>query len=108
MPRTSKANKDSKHSKRRLAALAILLCLLAVALLAEIFIVTHLNHDCLGDCLVCQKLLTAKKVLNQAKDRTAVLLIVALALITMLIVAIKQNSIKLFYLPIDKKVRINT
>ena len=108
MPRASKASKDSKQSKRRLAALAVLLCLLAVALLAEIFIITPLNQDCLGDCLVCKRLCHAKKALNQTKESTVALLIAASALVTMLILSMKRNDFGLYFLlPVDEKIRIN-
>ncbi|MDR3337436.1 MAG: hypothetical protein LBT16_09550 [Treponema sp.] len=57
-----------KFPQKRLFLIVLTSCLVLAALGAEIFILTHLDHDCDGpECPVCLQIETAQNVLKGLK-----------------------------------------
>jgi len=55
MCRKTKNITGNKQSKVKRITLALCICFIVLFLLTEIFIITHVNHDCIGrDCQICK------------------------------------------------------
>jgi hypothetical protein len=85
-------------------------CLALLAVFAEIFIFTHLIHDCTGeDCAICEQIEIAQRVLEKlGRIAAAVFLAFTIADYTKLLV--KPSVAFLFQpsTPVSLKIRINS
>ena len=102
-------NLQNKQIKIKRIALMLCVCFVVVFLFAQIYIITHVNHDCIGDgCPICELLRSMRTLLNHIGTAVVIVFVMFTGLFAGIILAMKYifddiASVNL----VDLKVRIN-
>lgn len=96
------------NNRKRILATCIAFFVLVVLLYSQIFIITHIHHNCSGEgCLICSEILMAEAMIQQigsAMQTVSPLIAIVLIITESISIA---NQINLFNTPIQMKVRMN-
>lgn len=97
-----------QNNLKRKIALFVALGLLIVIFFSEIYIITHVHHDCSGnDCPICAQILKLEETIQNI-GAAIIRAVVLFAVLYFLIESLSNiNQVILFNSPIKMKVRLN-
>lgn len=97
-----------KNNVKKIMASCMVFFVLLVLFYSQIFIATHIHHDCSGEgCPICAEIQIAEAIIQQIGSamQTAMLLITFVCIIAESIAIV--NLVNLFNTPVEMKVRMN-
>ena len=109
MRHMSQTNQNCGQFKRRFIALLMLFCFVIAPLIATMFIITQVNHNCIGpSCPVCKQIHEIQKFLERIGRAAIILLVGIVCLFTTCTTWINLDSFRVYSSTlVSIKIRLN-